>query len=795
MNNEVEKDMRRFPTVKSEGRYSVRDYINKISLRNPLLGMVSLSPRRRIAVENFAKRSIKYALDGNGLDRFSHMSILLIVVHYAKRWDYMESSGFWAYICEQLGYKYSTSLYGILTESVKAACIEYDRFFLRGVNGENNYYATVLAHAIAPKKSFFALCDFLVRFYQNNLDYSVSVEDSAIDRMVRVLRSRCKGETIEQDEDISGNVGGIQIGFRELLAQRPRYMRNFLANLLQRIDETYCGDIWLPENYADELLIQWHIGRITKSAVGQKASVHKRTTEIAFSYSRIRITYVLDEDGEPAIRIPSIRLNDLNDLTIVVFSEDYDVYRQKVEAYGNDYTCTSEETIIPLADICDVDFSDLKIDLFLDGQEERIYSSGQGLQRRTILFHNDKEIYDKVVDDGNYLLFASRCAGVTFQGNTEFQRRSYFAQLYDVYLSGESSVYVNDSLVCCSRPPLDSLRFKLPQSSARIEVYENSCPIYQRNKLSLFAVGSVQDNSVCARTQNGELLTVTGENDGTYLIKTPNKNGYYVITLYECETGRVLDEAVIYIVNYLEIKFDKPCYLENSEGTLSIDLDEKMFKVSLDDVKGRVRIPYGIGCIAVQVPRIILTLDGRPILKNKLWKGTILPSSRIKVSCGPFLNVSLFLGQQIIERSDVPGGYEYAIGNLVQFIENTQNELPVQLFINGEKGTLFTIVFNPFLQVMPQFILKDETLVWINPSTFVGDPESKLLFEFCSKETGSISMSVEQGEHILSNSFPRQSEKYRCEIFSTNDTAFGLHRTRLYQDSVIVESSGSNFSG
>jgi len=786
MNNEVEKDMQIFPVVKTTRTLSVRDFINKVSLRNPLLGMVSLSPHRRIAIENFAKRSIKYALDGNGLDGFCHMSILLIIVHYAKNWDYAESRGFWAYICEQLGYKFSTSLYSVLTESVKAACVIYGRFFLRGANRENNYYATVLAHAIAPKKSFFALCNFLAQFYQNNLDYSVSVDDPAINRMIRVLRSRCNDETIEQDESIRGNVSGIQIGFRELLAQRPHYMRHFLTKLLQRIDQTYCADIWLPENYADELLMQWYTDRITKSDVGRKASAHKRTTAIAFSYSRIRIAYVLDEDGEPAIRIPSIRLSDKNDLVIVVYSGNYDIYRQRAEAYGNDYACTSEETIIPLADISDVDFSVLRIDLFLDGQAEQIYSSKQGLRRKTLLFHDGKEMNNKVVDDGNYLLFAPKGANVTFRGDVKRQRRSFFAQLYDVYLSEESSVYVNDALVFCSRPPLDSLRFRLPQPSARIEVSENSYPIYPRDKLSLFAAGSMKGSSFLARTQNGDLLTVTGEEDGVYSIETPGKNGFYTISLYERGTGRVLDEAVVYIVNSLEVTFDKPYYLENSEGTLSGSLDEKKLEVPLSDVKRIVRIPYGIGYIVVQVPYITLTLDGQAIPKNTIWKGAILPSSRIKINCGPFIDASLFLGQQIIERSDVPGGFEYTIGNLVQFVENTQNELPVQLFINGEKKTLFTVIFNPCILAMPQFILKGEFLVWMNPSVFVGDPESKLLFEFHSKRTGFISMSVEQGKHILSTAFPQQSEKYKYKIFSIKDTVFGVNRTKLYQGSVIV---------
>ncbi|AGL03127.1 hypothetical protein [Desulfoscipio gibsoniae] len=359
MSIKVENDMRIFYVSTPKEKQTISDYLNTIAASHPLLGTVTISDKNFKVIEKTALKAIKLALDYRELRDFAHLAILLTVIQYAKSWERTENSGFWAYISEQLGYKNSEPLYGILTGSVKKACERYNRAFLKEASGDNSYYSTVLAHAIAPSKSFFALCDFLLRFYKNNLDCSVYPDDPAIDRMTEVLRDRCKGATIEQDDDIRGNVSGIQAGIRALLTQRPVYMRTFLTKLLQKIDLLLSGDELGENDYTNVLLTQWYVGKITEPTAKRNTPIHKRTTDIAFSYGKIHIGYILDEDCEPALRVPSIRLNTRDNPTITIYSGNVDVYRKSIGIYGNDYACTSEETVIPLSDLSDVDFLDM----------------------------------------------------------------------------------------------------------------------------------------------------------------------------------------------------------------------------------------------------------------------------------------------------------------------------------------------------------------------------------------------------------------------------------------------------
>ncbi len=210
--------------------------------------------------------AVRLSLDHQKLNSWANLAVLLTAVQYAKDWRSVDNKGFWAYIAEQFGYKDSQQVYSALTTAIKAACQSYYRLFVVDVNGDNNYYSTVLAHALSPSKSFFSLCEFLVKFYRNNLDCSVYEDDPAIGRMVSVLRDRCQGATVEQDDDIRGNVYGIQAGLKVLITMRPGYMKHFLTKAMQKIGVLLDGGELPGKDYLDVLLTQWYISKLNETA-------------------------------------------------------------------------------------------------------------------------------------------------------------------------------------------------------------------------------------------------------------------------------------------------------------------------------------------------------------------------------------------------------------------------------------------------------------------------------------------------------------------------------------------------
>lgn len=781
---EIEQDMRILLKTQKTGKVSVQDYVEAIAARYPLLGAAVLEESSRKAVESTALQAIKISLEHGKVYPWAHLAVFLTTIQYAKGWERAGSSGFWAYICEQFGHKYSQQVYDVLITSVKVACRSYNRLFVVDPNGDNSYYSTVLAHSLSPSKSFYALCDFLVKFYKNNLDYSVYEEDPAIGRMVGVLRDRCQGATIEQDEDIRGTVYGIQAGLRVLLTTRPGYMKHFLTRALQKIGFLLSGDELPGRDYVDVLLTQWFIGKLTEPTINRSTPTHKRTTEIAFSYGKIRVEYVLDDEGEPAIRIPSIRLANRENPILTIRSNGDLVYQYTIGIYGNDYAATSEEVIIPLSDISDADFTGLDVEITID--DKQIFTSGSNLNVKALLFKEGKLQTGKTIDEGNYIIFAPKSVNLKFQGNVERQRRSYFAQLFDAYIRGEVSVFADGRLLFCSRPPEGSLRFKLPQTQIEYVFRDTSYPLFSRDEFSITAIGAFEGKNVLASTQSGENLVIQNRDANLHQFSLPKENGGYTVTLTDENTGRVYDEVRFYIVDSFSVAFDSDYYLETAEGgNVTLDIDGQHFELSLMGFASKVKVPCGNGDIQIQIPRIRLLLDGNPLPTEAVWKGEISPNSVLRLICPETVAVSLsFAGSSMMRRSTM-GGFDYAIGNAVQAYDGTAEKTSVNLLVAGDNIRMFDIVFKMSLTESPLFNLTENTLMWSNSYAFMGDKTTKLKFVFKPRNGESIALFSEQGTKVLSESFPSKSERYHYQAIAQTETAFGTVDTTLADGTII----------
>ena len=787
---EIERDMRVTVRAAKSGKVSVQDYVESLAIRYPLLGAAVLEENNRKAVESIALQAIKLLLNRGQVYDWASLAVFLTMIQYAKGWERAGNAGFWAYIAEQFGYKDSPQIYNVLTSSVKVACQSYNRLFVVDPNGDNNYYSTVLAHAISPSKSVYALFDFLVKFYKYNLDCSVYEGDPAIGRMVGVLRDRCNGASVDEDEDIRGNVSGIQAGLRVLLTTRPGYMRHFLIKVLQKMGSLLNGNELTGRDYVDEVLTQWYIGKLTENptqgttSVRRSAPIHKRTTDIAFSYGKIKVEYILDDHDEPALRIPSIRLADRENPVLRIYSKTNMVYQHTIGIYGNDYAATSEETIVPLSDISDAEFVGLYAEITIDGKE--IFTSGSGLNATALLFKDSKHQTGKTIDEGNYVLFAPKSVKILFKGNVERQCRTYFAQLIDCYIQGEGSVFADGRLLFCSRPQEGSLRFHLPQTQVDYVVHDTVYPLFCRDKISITAIGALDGKNVIATTQSGEKLTIQSRDANMYQFSLPAENGSYTVTLTDESTGRVFDETHLFIVDIYSVAFDCEYYLESAEdGNVVFEVDGQKHELSLMGFDSKVKIPSGGGEIQIQIPRIRLRLDGNPLPSKAIWKDEITPSSILRVLCPETVSVSLTFAYSQMPRKSTMGGFDYAIGNAVQAYDGEKDRVVVNLLTTSDNIQLFDVVFKVSLSEPPQFNLTGSMLTWLNSHSFMGGRNTALKFVFQPRYGGTINLTVGQGEKVLCEDFPTMSEQYRYHVIAQIETAFGVAETTLAEGTVI----------
>lgn len=794
---EIEKDMQVILKPAECGKVSVQDYVEAIAAHHPLLGMVIMEDNYRKAVEKTASQVIKYSLNNRKVSNWAYLTVILTIIQYAKNWNKTENSGFWEYIAEQFGYKSSSQIYDAFTMAVKISCQSYNRLFVVDLNGNNNFYSTVLAHALSPSKSFYALFEFLMKFYSNNLDCFVYSGDSAIGSMISVLRGRFQGATTEQDEDIRGNIYGIQIGLKALITQRPGYMKSFLTRVLQRMGTLLKGSELLEKDYLDVLLNKWFISKIAEtSAIISPTTIkpitpkikgiqaHRRTTGIVFSYSRIRVEYVLDNKNEPALRIASFRLTGRDNPITFIRTEGKIVHQQTIDIYGNDYGFTSEEVIIPLTDICMADFTRLELVITIGGKQ--IFTSGSNLHIRALLFKNGKLQTGKTVDEGNYTLFAPKSVSIEFQGNVKRQRRSYFGQLLDVFIEDKASILTNGKLLCCSRPREGLLRFVLPQTKLEYVLHGRTYPIYSRAGFALTATGASGNEHVSAILQNGDQLNIQSTDANSFKFSLPAEDGGYSITLLNTDTGRILDEIRIYITDNYALRFDRSYYLDTHEdGRLTLDINKRHFELRPVDFADKAVIPFGNGEIHIQIPRIRLLLDGNPLPTGALWKGEFSPCSTLQVLCPESLPVSLYFGESQISRLNNLNFINFAIGHAVQAYNSNADKVSVWLDVEGDKLPIFDVVFKMSLREQPSFSLSGNTLLWLNGQSFMGDKTTTLKFVFTPETGNPITLFAKQHECVLSNDFPSKPEKYSYRIMAQYETALGTTETLLAGSNVI----------
>ncbi len=159
------------------------------------------------------------------------------------------------------------------------------------------FKTTILIHALAPKKSWMALYDFLFNFYKNNLCWRYRPDDPLLDSMIEALKRKFNRVNNEEDTalQIRLNTYRFQEGIVKLVLLRPYFARYLFDHMLGKIDALVTMKDHLTETYEDMLADKWFQCKIL--SVRAAGSLRKRIPEIAFAeYARVRVRISCDND-------------------------------------------------------------------------------------------------------------------------------------------------------------------------------------------------------------------------------------------------------------------------------------------------------------------------------------------------------------------------------------------------------------------------------------------------------------------------------------------------------------------
>jgi hypothetical protein len=230
-------------------------FVEKIFARYPLLGSYMISSKNLEILDQSVKNIIESVLKEPKLklSLLAEMKIMLLIVNYAKDWNNEETGEFWKYILSRLGYRdKSGKILLILQSSVERSMKMNSRLFIEDETGRG-FKSTVVVHALATKKSWMYLFDFLFDFYKENLNWKYMSGDPLLTEMVRSLQQKLKGIQEDDSLSISSTVYSFQEGIRKLILMRPVFTVDLFDRLLSKIDSLINSEEKPVKTYEEQL--------------------------------------------------------------------------------------------------------------------------------------------------------------------------------------------------------------------------------------------------------------------------------------------------------------------------------------------------------------------------------------------------------------------------------------------------------------------------------------------------------------------------------------------------------------
>lgn len=390
--------------------------IEKIFANNPLLGNYMFPEGKLQELNSKAKKYVDQMVSDPGVFRSVHalkaeMLVTLAVINYAKKWASDEESSFWNFMSGQFGYRESSSeVRDVLCRCVEDSMKHRKRLFLSDAKW-NLYKGTIVTHAMAKKKTWMYLFDFLFDFYKNNLNWTYMENDPSIGQMVRALYRKLDDSISDSKDEaisISSEVYRFQEGIRKLVLYRPKYTERMFGHLIKCLDKIIKQEADPAKTYEEVLAEEWiskKMKKILETKIRRSWSLEAKA--LAISYDRIRVSYQLENETDVKIVLPDIRLKeeDTGNVTMQIYYGDKLVDTKGLSFYGNELGRTVQGKRIDLKEcqrLSGANTFDFAVRITYD--DIVIYDSGNSLYRSCLVFEKKTEVNPSSCTKGNYTI-------------------------------------------------------------------------------------------------------------------------------------------------------------------------------------------------------------------------------------------------------------------------------------------------------------------------------------------------------------------------------------------------------
>ena len=766
-NKEQGDDLQIFDTVEDDMQMhdaSSEDWLDKLYAENPLIGNILLPETKQEEIFENAKKLVDMRVKNPAVlyDSRDKMQIALAVIIYAKKWDTEDEYGFWRFITSQFGYRDDTGqLRSILCDCVLEAMQKNRRWFFTSATGYQ-YKSTIVIHALATKRSWMHLYDFLFDFYMTNMKWTYIEGDPIVPRMVSALRCKLIADNESKDDDleISDKVYSFQEGIQKLFIYRTGYAVRLITRMLKRIDNTIKHTEQPAELYVDVLCNQWIESRLKNAKETRDREVVHYTRDIAIDYTKIQPQYILKDGVTPVVMLPDIRLKkvDFSRIELKVLEGDTTIDSRKLSFYGNELGKTLSGFNVDIEKFLRSGNGALNFRLVILCDEEPIYDSGKSLYREYLCFSKDKECDIKETVIGSYSIFTPTGKEFEISGaeisnidadscwNAYYIRlkEDFVIKMDDKILSYDASKEDSLSEVTVISPPENKILSFLKNGHHYNVLSKNAdFRIVAHEPLNLKKyIVMMNDTSI----ELSSIIPEISENNIVYTIPMDFDDN----NICEFKFANIEDNRIIYrqykLISGINVSFDKEFYFSAEDFANAF--------VDIIRLHGVTRRKFGIndeiisltendGALVIKIPRATVHDNTGELWKTSkaLWIKDVSQDEKLYISYPEEISAFLKVGNvDIIEEK--PGTFEFGNGVFAYSDYDISSWVKIVLSLKGKhfakKYTIGRISRTERFLTEIVFNYRDGSLYWNRGTAFLGNKDSRfklrILADNCQKE-------------------------------------------------------------
>ena len=673
------------------------------------------------------------------------------LVEITKRWketddndEKEENSGFWSFIFKTLTGKeeFNQKLYFAFTSIISQMG---SRKKLPIVRMGKKYYATLMMHAFAPKKSIYSFFDLCYNVFKKDLDFGFTNDDEWLCEVVAEQMKNVLGGGYREDKKVSigSSAYSIKIGLRSFaLNENLSYnFVQFIKDTFYQINKLFNREKIYEETRLERYIVEWWKNKTDSEKLSDESARKKRVPTV--SKQDISVKYIIN-DNEVFLCIPSIRLeNDNKKIWLSIYANTQQVYSEEMRTKRGEFVVATKPVDFNLNELLKRNDS-INIRVKIKEEETIIFDTEQSkttsLNREFILFDGQKETFSQIIRPTNYFVYSK---DIDAFKSVPDELTTFGTNIYNIYpKAGESLISETKQVFFVDKAKTANLGKNACLIGNIVDVEwildEISCVVY-KNAVKLmipenFNIKALElkiDNKRYKLQElNYERIELNCYQFGLNTLGLISEHCPTEISLYSYEKEKTILTETIIILPNLDIQFNSSFYYGDFERKVIVSNIGKTTELSWSNRDNEVICPLNNGDIVIKVPNLRWRINNdiwrnEPIRK-KIWYKDFLKNGDLLEIDNPKENETISIfgkadGKSFEVAKKQSGKFE--IGRAIYANENMTN-IFVRFSDGGNKFDLFNIATKEHFVENP-LIYSNGKVYWNVENTFVGDKDNE----------------------------------------------------------------------